>query len=53
MCTLNLTLDIQLCMLKYVLKVNIVHPNAAVEVLKLTKLFIPCFDFLKYKMMIY
>ena len=28
------------------------HPNAAVEVLKLTSLFILCFDFLKYKMMI-
>ena len=27
------------------------HPNAVVEVLKLTLLFIPCFDFLKYKMM--
>ena len=29
------------------------HPNAAVEVLKLMKQFIPCFDFLKYKMMIF
>ena len=32
-------------------KVNIVHPNAAVEVLKLK--FIPCFGFFKYKMMIF
>ena len=28
------------------------HPNTAVEVLKLTLLFIPCFDIWKYKMMI-
>ena len=34
-------------------KVNIVHPNAAVGVLKLTELFMPCFDFLKSKMMIF
>ena len=37
---------------KYVCKVNIVHPSAAVEVLKLLIVFSPCFDFLKYKMMI-
>ena len=35
------------------MKVNIVHPNAAVEVLKHTQMFIPCFDFLKDKMMIF